>query len=795
MLCSWMFLIPTALGGTVQLSWPHFKQLLPDDETVEEEGPEPFVAWRDVVLVPTDEGVVVKGEWHLVAKEPGWFSEKLLGGGASLENLISQGADFVETSDANSVIVTGWVDSEALLRVEALVVGDPHERVVPLDLLPAVRGQVTVESSKEVQLESSMGPVVGVGDGFWTGCGELTLRLAEPLEKRERNLIVAHAGLGMTIGDSELRGQAHLQWEVLQGQLDSFVFRLSGVGDDLEVKGDNVRGWRREGDRVFVEAQRPVKDLFEVYGTWSRPIGGKDEEKIPLPTLVPLDVFRADASLQVARDSELEVVPELSGWEALAAAELPDWGTGLIDGTPTAAYRAGKGASGKLNLYRFVPVPGPAVVVDVASHNIATTVEGRTLIRSHYEVRNERAAYLRVVPPAGAKIIGVRVGQDVALPVVDGKEGWLVPLQRSVETVEGLLSFPVEVIFLGESELWALRERRSLPLPAVDAQVVVSRVRLYLPPGYSSLLESGEESSVDEFTEGDGITYGFGVGEVGAAKADKLYQQALDAWMHNRFDEAQGFFGELEDMGASNENIRRLESNLIMVEGNYEGEGDLRMERRVRGQAQARAVEEDRRQKHLAQNAEEEMHRGKYEEAERMYQEALEIGRQVQKLEQTESREVENFNRGLREKLAVVEEQKQERDKRLSEIEEQVDELKERVYAAKARLQGLRELRMYGVGPKFEVSVEDGTRWIDELVPAPADPGPVTVEERPISGAVDNVWEDGIVVDKGTHQVDLEIEPSAPSLSELHPFVAQANGALATIQDLRSGEEDVEALH
>ena len=126
MFCQWIFLIPTALAGTIQLPWSLYEQLLPDEETVEEGGPEPFVAWRKLVLVPTADGVVVRGEWHLVAKEPGWFSEKLLGGGASLENLSSQGANFVETSDAKSVIVTGWVDGEALLRVEALVVGDPQ---------------------------------------------------------------------------------------------------------------------------------------------------------------------------------------------------------------------------------------------------------------------------------------------------------------------------------------------------------------------------------------------------------------------------------------------------------------------------------------------------------------------------------------------------------------------------------------------------------------------------------------------------------------------------------------------
>ncbi|MBW2255020.1 MAG: hypothetical protein JRI25_10535 [Deltaproteobacteria bacterium] len=299
----------------------------------------------------------------------------------------------------------------------------------------------------------------------------------------------------------------------------------------------------------------------------------------------------------------------------------------------------------------------------MASYTVATTEEGRLLGRAHYEVRNERAAHLRVLPPEGSRIIGVRVGGETALPISDGGLGWLVPLLRSVETVEGLLSFPVEVTLLGEEAPWDPRVERRLALPVVDAPIALSRVTVYLPPGYRNRRHAGEGDVVEAFTEGQGITYGFGVGEVGAAKADALFQQAVSSWMANEFDNAQGWLDELEEMGAESENIERLQSNIDLVEGRFQADGAVVVqERRVREQARARALKKEQDQGDYERQAEEAYRAGDLESAEVYFQSALEIGKTLEKLEQEEAVELKTKVSGYLYRLEEIEQELDNRE-------------------------------------------------------------------------------------------------------------------------------------
>ncbi len=487
---------------------------------------------------------------------------------------------------------------------------------------------------------------------FWSGAGALELAYVSPPAPASAAtaVVVARAGIGVTVGDAELRGRARLVWELRRGSIDAVSFRAEGVGADLEVTGVGVRAVQRSGSGVRVELQAPVSGRVELDLRWSAPIGAAAESRAALPQIVFEDVFRGESALQLARDGEVEVVPEASGWTPVSAAALPGWAQGLVEGTPSAAFTASSAASGSLTLLRFVPLEGPPVVVDVAAYTIATSREGRALIRAHYEVRNERAASLRIRPPPGFEILGVRVAGETAVIARDREGAWRVPLQRSVDTVSGLLSFPVEVALLGEAKPWARRERRELPLPRLDAPVAVTRVTLHLPPGYRSRLQPGDGEVVDAFTKGEGITYGLGVGEVGAGQADALFQGAVKRWLANDFKGAQAELDQLKSMGASNENIARLQGNLDLISGRG-GQQDATAQRRIREQAKARAVDEQVALEQLQKQAEESRKSGDYGAAEQQYKAALEVGDRLAQLEQKESVEQQSRNDALRSEL------------------------------------------------------------------------------------------------------------------------------------------------
>jgi len=636
--------------------------------------PGPWVADRDVELVREGDGLVIRGRWTLRSVKPGWFLGDLLGPGVEIRSATWNGRPAAIDRADEMTIVAGYVRDRATLVVEAFVVGDPASSPLTLDLMAAVSGRVTLPPAPEEQrlhVEDPKNPELPPardGDVILSGAGRLAIRQRPRQPADTTALVTATAGIGLTVGDSDLRGRAQLTWTILRGAIDRVSFDARDLGADLEITGNGIREWRRVGDQIEVDLQASTRDLVALDLRWTRALAKATESSQPIPRLTPNEVFRGAHSLQIARDSEIEVIPTMKAWTAVASADLPSWGSGLVEGTPTAAYTANDGHEGQLSLLRFVPVESPPVVVDVAGITVATSREGRMLMRAHYEVRNERAAHLRVTPPPGMRILGAQVSGETALPARDKEGAWLIPLRRSIETVKGALSFPVEVTLLGESAAWARRERRSLPLPTVNAPVAVTRLTLHLPPGYTSRVKAGDGDVVDEFTRGEGINYGMGIGEVGVAEADARFQSAVGSWMNNDFKAAQADLDALRELGASNENIERLQANLDVIQGGEDKDkntsgGDAAIERRIKEQAKARAADDIQRQELSKKKAEEYSRSGDYEKAEAEYTQAIEIGERLALLEQEESVEQQSTNEEIQRSYASVQKTKARRSR------------------------------------------------------------------------------------------------------------------------------------
>jgi tetratricopeptide (TPR) repeat protein len=656
--------------GTAEVDGSTWRALNPDQPEAPEQRLLPWAAFRDVEAEPVKDGLKIRARYQIRTQRPGYFHGVLLGptAGARVESVTLNGRPAAIHRGAEGTVVLAFVRNAAEVVMEAFVPGDPERGVVVVDLLAAVRGRVKLVAkeglSPEVRHGSAKEPALRVGADFWTGQRHVQLALRpkrEPTGDRPP-VAIGHCGIGLTVGDGAIRGRARVGWEIRHGKLDAVSFTARGVGSDLQMEGANLGEWKRSGDRIDVELLAPATGRIDLQLRWTQPIAKGDEGQVELPQIEPQGTLRTETALQLARDGEVEVLPDLPEWEGIAAAKLPAWAEGLVEGTTTAAFRSAGAAGGRLDLLRFVPVAGPPVVVDLADYEIATSREGRTLVSVRYEVRNERAAHLRIVPPPGSRIIGARVDGETALAAAGRDGAWLLPLRRSLETVTGLLSFPVEVTIVGESEEWERREKRDLKLPRLDAPIAATRLTLYLPPGYTSRLDPGDGDVVDAFSEGEGIAYGLGVGSGEANVADALYREAVQNWMANEFEAAQANLDDLTAMGASNANIERLQSNLDVVQGKSKGKKrSVVLERRVKEQARARASADERKQSKIVAEAEELRSEGRYDAARRRYRKALEIGKRLEKLEQAESVEQVERQAVLSEKLAEVEHEEKTR--------------------------------------------------------------------------------------------------------------------------------------
>lgn len=659
-----------------------------DEPTVPPPGP--WAAHRRVEIDRSDAGVRIRARWSLESREAGWWSGPLIRSGTlpglRVESVRFEGKSIGIHNTPAGEEAALFMGSKARGELE-LVAFIPAANLAsgvdgPLSLwlMPAVRGDLQLRGPRagprdRVPELSAGGEARRLIDGrFWAAEADLTLRwvaAARDDDAIEGPLAVAQSAVGLTFGDAEVRGRARVSWLLRRGELARVSIDTRGLGRDLEVAGPNVLEWTRNGERIDVELREPAKGRVDVDLRWSVAVPNGGEAKLAAPSLRPQQSYRQERFLQVARDGELEILPRAQGWSAVARAELPDWASGFIEGTPTASFRAeGPSASASFDVLRFVPVSGPPVVVDVAAYEVATTDEGRSLVQARYDVRNERASHLALRLPAGARMLGVRVNGETVTPSRDvqgSEELWRIPIVRSLESVKGTLSFPVEVIFIGEGAAWDKKETRKLALPALDAPVAVSRVRVYLPPAYDNRVEMGDYHRVEDFSEGEGITYGLGVaaGAEEVGKADELYRQALSGWMANDFQSAQASLDELSRLGASNANIDGLQANLDLVNGRGEAAASAEaggqssvVSRRIKDQAKMRAQQDVLVLDKVAKEAERAEAEGRYDDAEKKLEEAQQIGERLALLEQSESQEQISYNRSLSSSSARVAEKK-----------------------------------------------------------------------------------------------------------------------------------------
>lgn len=600
-----MLALPTLLvlclapppGGAVELEGGHALALRDAARDPGGAPAGPAALERTVTITHTKDGTRMLVRWRIAAGTPGWFAGRLVGGDVVVRRVSVDGRPAAAASESPTTHVLLRVDREAVLELDAIVKGDPSRAPIELGLLPAVRGTVAIVGAPSWRVDATDGSATFRSDGrTYSGAGELRIAAAPPPATEGERLAIGRVGIGVLVGEAEIRGRARAQWVLRRGELDRVSFTAKGAGDDLKVEGPEVLEVDRSGERVTVSLKTPQRGTVALELSWTQTTPKGDAVLTP-PELVLDDVGRTEVTLEVGRDGDVDVLPELDGWRAIAPQELPGWGRDLIEGTPTAVFTRHAAADpGRLQLLRFVPVEAPPVVVQNARFTVVAAEHGASLLQARYEVVNERASHLRVTLPARARLLAVEVGGEEQRPGRDG-EVVLVPIKRSLETIEGLISTPVVVTVLLDDRRWRRREQRDFPLVAVDAPIRKTTATVVLPRDVIATVDEGEAGVVsvqhaarrrERSTRRRGLD-GSAMGVVQTkrwgrkpevapttaapalddslreAEADRLLEEATDLYNQNEFDAAQQKLDELEKDGKASEDARRLQSNLDVV--------------------------------------------------------------------------------------------------------------------------------------------------------------------------------------------------------------------------------------
>ena len=646
----WASLISGSFADEVTLSMKEWEALQPKEIHAPDVRTAPWAAYRYISVRHEGDRMRIRGRWVVDAQRSGRFEQLLIGSNALVERLTVNGrlVPAEKRRDGNTWLSVN-IQGRAVVEMTSFVDANPMKGWANLELMPSVRGELVVEND---ELESRLMHVVPEGiqgqnkrqltplEGrFWTGNRRLFLALSKPTRKQAGNRWAASArvAVGLTVEENAVLGRASIYWDVGSGKSESVRVLVDAPLEALHVEGTNIAAWRRSGRYLELELTDPAAHGMEVHLSWTHPVSVTEQTGLSIPRIEPVGVEHLESTLQLATAGELEVIPDIVGMEPVAFEDMRGWGKNMISASPAAMYQGERVPAGRLTLYKYLPADSPPVLVDVASTIMALTEEGRVLARTRLTVRNETAASLGFCLPSGHRLIGLTV-QGMAVRPRKMEECWSVSLPRSVETLKGGLAFPVDLLMIGETDAWTRKESRELVWLNIAAPVAVSHITTYLPQDYKMNELPSSAGQVARFSEGEGLAYGYGLNGSEEALADRLFQESIAAWMDNRFDDARGKLSALTALGAQNENIERLQSNVSFILDEDEEDGDdSGAGRRLKDQARARALEEELQQTDILEKADQAMAEGKYEEAEAAYEVVTESMKRLAGVEQKES--------------------------------------------------------------------------------------------------------------------------------------------------------------
>jgi hypothetical protein len=502
--------------------------------------------------------------------------------------------------------------------------------------------------------------IVGAVDGWLAATDRIEVSWRPHVargEGREPLLMQGDASHAFRGAEDGLRVDSLLRWRILRGSAARLTFDAAGL-DELEVTGAAVASWRKEGSRVIIEPRGEATGLF-VVRVAGRVAIGKDERTVPTPE--PGGVIRTDRYVTMYRSDLGELIPTQMPTSVPLAA-LPAWAANLADGVPLAAWHGPQPVRVLGN--SADTLQGPDTVVTQARYILATAQEGRAGLRMVLRVRNERRQYLRVQPPPGWKPVVVRVGNQPVSWLSDGAGGLYIPLEKSIETVRGLLSFPVDVEWVARDLApWARKGDMTLTVPSLDAPVQQAEWEVHLPRGYKAIRPPApgrdrvllatdlRDELVEEETEAQAAR---------RARIDTV-SSALDnassAYKDNDFHTAQRWLDAARAVDESNEEVALLQENLDVLTGS--SMKNDKASRRVKELAKAKTSGKAAQQQVVEKEAEYAYRSGDYERAEQKLEEALALATELQQTEQQES--VEQTTR-IADAKARLEEVRAQRD-------------------------------------------------------------------------------------------------------------------------------------
>jgi len=363
--------------------------------------------------------------------------------------------------------------------------------------------RVTAKRALDVRSPYAVGTIAGT-------TGSLALRPGSQMAFRWRPLLAraehepvltTRCQAACDLGPGTIVVNARLDVTIRRGAADRLVLELPPTADRVSVSGRDLRRTGDLGRGRTVHLRGPVRGRTRIGLRFEVP---RRRAKGP----VTLDYFGVRGAvptggrLIVSNSGGGELLEEeTERLEAEAFFGLPEELLALSAEKPLLAYSIRRGRWRlACNAVHASELPLPPTIIEKAEHVIVCRKGGNAIGKSTFEVSNSSRQFLRVRLPAGSKL-RVAVVDEQAVAVTPGAPGaFILPLKKSITTMGGLVSFPVELVYT--TRIPPLRENGTFRanLPRVDAPIAYTTCRLYLPEEIHVSKWSGPLEHVKLFT-------------------------------------------------------------------------------------------------------------------------------------------------------------------------------------------------------------------------------------------------------------------------------------------------------
>lgn len=433
---------------------------------------------------------------------------------------------------------------------------DAGDHVLALPKPASARAGISVVSGAALEVRATGAQEVITGSAAAGTSGRLELGPAAGAELlwRKPRPDVAHTGtpsvkpsIAWKIGERVLSASALLNVEIMGGRADRLSLELPAGVDNLRISGAHVRDFRRAGSSLTVYFPGAISGSTSIRISFDVPRGQGDTVSCPMPVIADGRVEPGGWILVYNEARGLLLENRTDGLRQASDLDVPAEALGLSAGTPLFVYECtDRAAQPVFDLVTRTPFPLVDTIADRADIISVVRPDGDEMTRVSLRIRNNVRQYLRVVLPEGARVVAAEVDR---VPVALSREGsvTMVPLTKSIQTLGGLIPFPVELTYCRKGAPFAAGRKNRLDLPELpDVPVTIVNVAAFCPEDIVLRGCSGTLKQVDSFSSPaadwlGGTSMDATPLSVGNALALNYYNAGYKAYRENRLEQAETY--------------------------------------------------------------------------------------------------------------------------------------------------------------------------------------------------------------------------------------------------------------